>query len=991
MKRTLKVILSGIALLAVPSIGFAQAPTLGTAANFALFSSNGAVSNTGLSHLTGNVGTNSGSSTAFGNVNGVMHDNDGASVASAADLLIAYNQLDAAIPTFSKAPLLGNGQVLNAGIYSISGSATLDGTLTLDGQGSSDAVFIIQIEGALSSTAASKVVLTNNAQACKVYWKVEGLVSLATGTKMKGTIVANNAAIVLGSGVELEGRALSTTGAITVNGVLVYTPIGCGSPVLTGPAAPALASVACYTLFSSTGQVSNTGVSRVTGDIGTNGGLTTGFDKLNVTGTVHEIADTSTAQAAADLGVVYNSLNTLAHDIELLYPAQLGNDLVLTPHTYLLNAETVLTNSLILDAQNTTNAVFVIKISGALTTSTYSKIVLINGTKPENVYWKVTGAVNINDYSEFKGTLVNTGALILNTGTILKGRALTTNGSLTTMSINAEMTPGCGTVVTPCTTPAAPTVSAQNFCQSGTVAQLRATGTTGAVLNWYAAETGGTALAGNVALANGTYYVSQTVSTCESIRVGVTVSVTPIPTTPTAATAQSFCTGATVANLAATATTGATINWSLTNGGATLSTTTPLATGNYFATQTAGSCASTAVMVAVTVNPIPATPTAATAQSFCTGATVANLAATATTGATINWSLTNGGATLSTTTPLATGNYFATQTAGSCASTSVMVAVTVNPIPATPTAATAQSFCTGATVANLAATTATGATIKWSLTNGGATLSTTTPLATGNYFATQTAGLCASTSVMVAVTVNLVPATPTAATAQTFCAGATVANLAATTATGATIKWSLTNGGATLSTTTPLATGNYFATQTAGSCASASITVAVTVNPVTATPTGSATQQFTQWQTVASLTISNATNVLWYIMVDGKPVVIPTTTVLADGETYYATQTLNGCESDYFAVTAKKTLSNATFSAKSLKVYPNPAVSMLTISAEEGISSVSIFNLLGQKVLEQKSTGNIVQMNVERLAAGTYLLQVTSDTGRNASLKMIKQ
>jgi hypothetical protein len=915
MKRTLKVILSGIALLAVPSVGFSQAPTLGTAANFALFSSNGAISNTGLSHLTGNVGTNNGSSTAFGNVNGVMHDNDGASVASATDLLTAYNQLDATIPAFFPAPLLGNGQVLNAGVYSISGSATLDGTLTLDAQGNSNAVFVIQIEGSFSSTAASHVVLANNAQACKVYWKVEGLVSLATGTTMKGTIVANNAAIVLGSGVELEGRALSTTGAITVNGVLVYTPIGCGSPVLTGPAAPALNSVACYTLFSSTGRVSNTGVTRVTGDIGTNGGLTTGYDKLNVTGTVHEIADTSTAQAAADLGVVYTSLNTLAHDIELLYPAQLGNNLVLTPHTYLLNAETVLTNNLILDAQNTPNAVFVIKISGALTTSTYAKIILINGAKPENVYWKVTGAVNINDYSEFKGTLVNAGALILNTGTILKGRALTINGSLTTTSINAEMTPGCGTVVPPCTAPVAPTVTAQNFCQSGAVSQLQATGSTGAIFNWYAAATGGTALAGNVVLANGTYYVSQTVNTCESIRVGVTVSITPTPATPTTVATQTRCAGATVADLAATATTGATINWSLTNGGATLSTTTPLISGNYFATQTVGTCSSASVMVAVTVNPIPATPTTTTTQTRCAGATVADLAATATTGATINWSLTNGGATLSTTTPLVSGNYFATQTAGSCSSTAVMVAVTVNPIPATPTTATTQTRCAGATVADLAATAATGATINWSLTNDGATLSTTTPLVSGNYFATQTAGSCSSTAVM----------------------------------------------------------------------------VAVTVNPITAAPTGSATQQFTQGQTVASLTISNATNVKWYVMVNSVPVVIPTTTVLVDGETYYATQTLNGCESDYFAVTAKRTLGTASFSAKSLKVYPNPAVSMLTISAEEGIANVLVFNLLGQKVLEQKTTGNVIQMNVERLAAGTYMLQVTSETGKNASLKLLKQ
>ncbi|MNY60204.1 hypothetical protein D3C86_1967240 [compost metagenome] len=61
------------------------------------------------------------------------------------------------------------------------------------------------------------MILTNGAVACNVFWKIEGLVDLATNTEMKGTIIANNAAIVLNSGVSLEGRAFSTTGAVTVS------------------------------------------------------------------------------------------------------------------------------------------------------------------------------------------------------------------------------------------------------------------------------------------------------------------------------------------------------------------------------------------------------------------------------------------------------------------------------------------------------------------------------------------------------------------------------------------------------------------------------------------------------------------------------------------------------------------------------------------------------------------------------------------------------
>jgi hypothetical protein len=445
MKNLLLSFIFTVSMLTYPNVNFGQAPNLGTAANFVLFSTNGAVSNTGISQLTGNVGTNGGSSTAFGNVNGVMHDNDGASAQCAADLLIAYNLLNRAIPTFFPAPLLGNGVTLNPGIYKVSGAATLNLDLTLDAKGNANAVFIFQIQGSLSTNASSEIKLMNGAMACNVFWKVEGLVSMATGTKMKGTIIANNAAIVMSSGNTLEGRALSTAGAITVDGVLAYTPIGCGSPTLTGPVAPNLASAACYVLFSSNGSVTNTGITKVTGDVGTNVGITSGYDPLLVSGKIHPIPDVSTATCAADLLKVYTYLNTLSPDIELLYPAQFGNDLVLTPHTYVMKAAAELTGSLYLNALGNANAVFVIQINGALSTSTYSKIILMNGAQSKNVYWKIEGAVGINNYSIFRGTIVcNNGALgALNTGVELDGRALTTSGSLTTNAITTTLIPNC--------------------------------------------------------------------------------------------------------------------------------------------------------------------------------------------------------------------------------------------------------------------------------------------------------------------------------------------------------------------------------------------------------------------------------------------------------------------------------------------------------------------------------------------------------------------
>ena len=224
MKTQLRNALTGAMLLLIPTLNFAQAPPLGTAADFVLFTSVGAVTNVGtykyLTHLTGNVGTNSGSSTNFGNVNGVMHDNDGASAQCAADVLFAYNALAAAIPDSTLGPVIGNGTTIRAGIFLMPGATSLNLGLTLNAQGNPNAVFNFKtpIAGTFAFTANpnAKIHLINGAQACNVFWLVSGAFNMGAAVTMRGTIVSGGA-ISMDAQDTLEGRALSTVGAITVN------------------------------------------------------------------------------------------------------------------------------------------------------------------------------------------------------------------------------------------------------------------------------------------------------------------------------------------------------------------------------------------------------------------------------------------------------------------------------------------------------------------------------------------------------------------------------------------------------------------------------------------------------------------------------------------------------------------------------------------------------------------------------------------------------
>ena len=452
MKKQLRNVIMAVLLFLLPTLTIAQPPPLGTAADFTLFTSVGAMENVGtyqyLTLVTGNVGTNSGSITNFGNVNGVLHAGDGASSQCAIDLQAAYDFLADAIPDSTiDNPVLGNDSTLKPGTYLLPGETSLEQSLTLDAEGDADAVFIIKMPAgppvyAFSTSANAQVNLVNGAQASNVFWFVTGAVNIGTETIMKGTIVAGGA-IAMSVGNDLEGRALTINGEVTVDngdiGLSAYLPVDISTPLPTGPAAPVFVESENYAVFSSLGDVSDDGTSHVTGDVGSNSALPTGFNPLFVSGNI-EGMNPATEAGAADLLLVYNSLSTLAADIELLAPAQFGHNLVLTPNTFVMNSAVTFTDTLILDATGNEDAVFIIKTYGAFESGVNSRVILKNGTQAKNVFWMVNGAVSIGDSSDFKGTIVvNNGAIDLLNGASLDGRALTTNGSISTTGMTTVL------------------------------------------------------------------------------------------------------------------------------------------------------------------------------------------------------------------------------------------------------------------------------------------------------------------------------------------------------------------------------------------------------------------------------------------------------------------------------------------------------------------------------------------------------------------------
>ncbi|MES2795376.1 MAG: ice-binding family protein [Bacteroidota bacterium] len=218
MKKILLSVFSAFVMLIMPKAVFAQTIQLGTAANFALFTSVGAFTNLGPTMVTGDIGTNAGPMAGFppGTVNGLIVVENAVTLQASVDVTAAYDYFGGLICGQTLVANLGGGQILTPNIYCIGSAIGLSGDLILNGQNNPGALFIIQIDGALSTSAISKVLLINGACSENVFWQVNGATELGTTSEFVGTIVSNGAISLL-VGATLNGRGLTKAGAINLN------------------------------------------------------------------------------------------------------------------------------------------------------------------------------------------------------------------------------------------------------------------------------------------------------------------------------------------------------------------------------------------------------------------------------------------------------------------------------------------------------------------------------------------------------------------------------------------------------------------------------------------------------------------------------------------------------------------------------------------------------------------------------------------------------
>jgi hypothetical protein len=198
--------------------------------------------------------------------------------------------------------VLGNGQVITPGVYDIVTPAAIQGALIFDAQGDPDAIFVIRVNGALTSVAGSTISLINGADAANIFWTSQGATALGANTVFAGTALAVGGAAGIGNSSVLNGRLLSTLGAVTTDTSVVTQPGATTTDITLGV-------LETFALFTNSGAVTNTGTSVINGNIGTDLGLISGFGLPTiVNGNVYIPGSLAASPVEATFGIYVNGV-----------------------------------------------------------------------------------------------------------------------------------------------------------------------------------------------------------------------------------------------------------------------------------------------------------------------------------------------------------------------------------------------------------------------------------------------------------------------------------------------------------------------------------------------------------------------------------------------------------------------------------------------------------------------------------------------------------
>jgi ice-binding like protein len=205
---------------------------------------------------------------------------------------------------------------------------------------------------------------------------------------------------------------------------------------------PGLASAGNFGVLSGAG-LTNTGPSWVTGAIGASGAGITGFPP-GTSGPKH-IGDSAFTTAETDLTAAYGAA---VQPCTANYTGVNLGGLTLGPGVYCQTTAPTLTGTLTLNGSGI--YIFLIGTTAApttLVTASGSRVILIGGAQPCQVFWRVTSSATIATSTTMIGNIMANISIQMQTGATLNGRALARTAAVTLDTNRIIQPSGCGYAV----------------------------------------------------------------------------------------------------------------------------------------------------------------------------------------------------------------------------------------------------------------------------------------------------------------------------------------------------------------------------------------------------------------------------------------------------------------------------------------------------------------------------------------------------------------
>jgi hypothetical protein len=140
------------------------------------------------------------------------------------------------------------------------------------------------------------------------------------------------------------------------------------------------------------------------------GDLMTGItEEMLVNGEI-QINNEKSIQAHNDLILTYNEIKE--KDEALPINSEFGNQTIVSG-IYCMDSPSTITGTLILDAQNDPDNVFIFQVNTIFSTESNSCIKLVNGAQSKNIFWQIEGDVTIGENSEFCGNIIGNRSITL--------------------------------------------------------------------------------------------------------------------------------------------------------------------------------------------------------------------------------------------------------------------------------------------------------------------------------------------------------------------------------------------------------------------------------------------------------------------------------------------------------------------------------------------------------------------------------------------------